>query len=217
MTLLLLRGVLGFWADPVRIDEEFRKAWLPYFCRSGQRETNLEEFAHEVEGWLPVLLYRGLLVDCLLMWFIVKGLVLVAWTAGVGGNLRCCPLLGLMVLHVFCLVLRILGFGPRGCLMLDIEVDFHGRLRVLRSMFIPGALQGIEASSLGGVSMRKLRAAIFWVVWSRRQPFASVGAVLSWTVRRFVILLIVLSGLGFVCFEGTWLVVLGRFLGFIGC
>ena len=32
-----------------------------------------------------------------------------------------------------------------------------------------------------------------------------------------MILPIVLSGLGFVCFEGTWLIVLGRFLGFIGC
>ena len=31
-------------ADPARIDEEFRKAWLPYFCRSGQRDTSLEEF-----------------------------------------------------------------------------------------------------------------------------------------------------------------------------
>ena len=28
----------------LRIDEEFRKAWLPYFCRSGQRETSLDEF-----------------------------------------------------------------------------------------------------------------------------------------------------------------------------
>ena len=39
----------------MRIDEEFRKAWLPYFCRSGRRETNLEEFAHDVGSWLPVL------------------------------------------------------------------------------------------------------------------------------------------------------------------
>ena len=45
----------GFLADPARIDEEFRKAWLPYFCRSGQREASLDEFAQEVEGWLPVL------------------------------------------------------------------------------------------------------------------------------------------------------------------
>ena len=42
-------------ADPARIDEEFRKAWLPYFCRSGQRETSLEEFSFEVDVWLPLL------------------------------------------------------------------------------------------------------------------------------------------------------------------
>ena len=42
-------------ADPLRIDEEFQKAWFPCFCRSGRRETNLEEFAHEVGGWLPFL------------------------------------------------------------------------------------------------------------------------------------------------------------------
>ena len=48
-------GVSGVLADPARIDEEFRKAWLPYFCRSGQREASLEEFAPGVDGWLPVL------------------------------------------------------------------------------------------------------------------------------------------------------------------
>ena len=45
----------GVLSDPSRIDEEFRKAWLPYFCRSGQRDTSLEEFSFEVEGWLPLL------------------------------------------------------------------------------------------------------------------------------------------------------------------
>ena len=42
-------------ASPDRIDEEFRKAWLPYFCRSGQREASLEESNEEVVGWLPLL------------------------------------------------------------------------------------------------------------------------------------------------------------------
>ena len=42
-------------ADPAKIDEEFRKVWLPNFCRSGQRDTSLEEFDREVEGWLPLL------------------------------------------------------------------------------------------------------------------------------------------------------------------
>ena len=45
----------GVLSDPDRIDAEFRKAWLPYFCRSGQRETSLDEFSFEVDGWLPVL------------------------------------------------------------------------------------------------------------------------------------------------------------------
>ena len=51
----LTPGGSGVLADPSRIDEEFRKAWLPYFCRSGQRETSLEEFSFEVDGWLPLL------------------------------------------------------------------------------------------------------------------------------------------------------------------
>ena len=45
----------GVLADPARIDEEFRKAWLPYFCRSGQMDTSLEEFSRVVDGWLPLL------------------------------------------------------------------------------------------------------------------------------------------------------------------
>ena len=46
----------GVLADPAKIDEEFSKAWLPYFCRSGQRDTSLEDFALEVDGWLPLVL-----------------------------------------------------------------------------------------------------------------------------------------------------------------
>ena len=41
------------------------------------------------------------------------------------------------------------------------------------------ALHGIEASLLASDSLRKLRSAICKVVWSRRQTFANVGAVLS--------------------------------------
>ena len=50
---VLTPGGSGVLADPLRIDEEFQKAWFPnFFCRG---KTNLEEFAHEVGGWLPVL------------------------------------------------------------------------------------------------------------------------------------------------------------------
>ena len=40
-------------------------------------------------------------------------------------------------------------------------------------------VHGIEASVLASDSLRKLRSSICSVVWSRRQPMASVGAVLS--------------------------------------
>ena len=40
----------GVLSDLARIGEEFRKVWLPYFCRSGQRETSLDEFNEEVDG-----------------------------------------------------------------------------------------------------------------------------------------------------------------------
>ena len=46
-------------------------------------------------------------------------------------------------------------------------------------MYLPAALHGIEASLLASDSLRKLRSSIHKVVWSRRQPFASVGAFLS--------------------------------------
>ena len=63
-------------------------------------------------------------------------------------------------------------------LVFALPLDFYGRLRVVRSMFIPGALHGIEASSLG-TDLRKLWTAIVWVVWSRCQSLANPGAVLS--------------------------------------
>ena len=55
----LAPGGSGVLADLARIDEEFRKAWFPNFCCSGQRDTTLEEFNEEVDEWLPVLLEAG--------------------------------------------------------------------------------------------------------------------------------------------------------------
>ena len=66
-------------------------------------------------------------------------------------------------------------------LVLDfcLPLDFHGRLLVVRTLCIPGALHGIEASLQAISSLRKLRSSILWVVWTRRQPLANVGAVLG--------------------------------------
>ena len=60
-----------------------------------------------------------------------------------------------------------------------LPLDFHGRLRIIGTMFIPGALHGIAASFHADTNLRKLRTAIFRAVWSGRQPLANAGAVLS--------------------------------------
>ena len=69
--------------------------------------------------------------------------------------------------------------SSRLVLIFALPLDFHGRVRVVRSMYLPAALHGIEASLLASGSLRKLRSSIHKVVWSRRQPLASVAAVLS--------------------------------------
>ena len=64
-------------------------------------------------------------------------------------------------------------------LIFALPLDFHGRIRVVRSMHLLAALHGIEASLLASDGLRKLRSSICRLLWSRRQPMASVGAVLS--------------------------------------
>ena len=63
-------------------------------------------------------------------------------------------------------------------LIFVLPLDFHGRIRVVRSMYLPAALHGVEASQFASDSLRKLRSSNCSVVWSRRQPVANVGAVL---------------------------------------
>ena len=77
------------------------------------------------------------------------------------------------------LVARVSLVISRLVLIFGLPLDFHGRIRLVRSMNLPAALHGIEASLLASDSLRKLRSSICSVVWSRRQPLASVGAVLS--------------------------------------
>ena len=50
---------------------------------------------------------------------------------------------------------------------------------MVRSMYLPAALHGVEASLLALDSLRKLCLSVCRVVWLRRQPLASVSAVLS--------------------------------------
>ena len=79
----------------------------------------------------------------------------------------------------FTLATRVRLVFARLVVIFALPWGFRVRLRVVRSMFIPGALRGIEASLLAEAGLRKLRAAIVRVVWSRRQSLANPGAVLS--------------------------------------
>ena len=65
----LTSGGSGVLSDPARIDEEFRKAWLP-----------LEEFDFEIEEWLPLLpevhlprLTGQMLADVVQRWSVTAG------------------------------------------------------------------------------------------------------------------------------------------------
>ena len=83
-----------------------------------------------------------------------------------------CPRFG----EVSCRVRLVIS---RLVLIFPLPLDFHGRVGVVRSMYLPAALHGIEASFLASDSLRRLRSSIHKVVWSRRQPLAGIGAVLS--------------------------------------
>ena len=51
-------------------------------------------------------------------------------------------------------------------LMFALPLDFHGRVRVARSMYLPAALHGIEPSLLASDSLRQLRSSIHSLVSS---------------------------------------------------
>ena len=95
-------------------------------------------------------------------------------------------------------------------------VFFHGRIRVVRSMFIPGALHGIEASFLADTRLRKLRTAMGLYGPADSLLSKLVQYLVCLMARRVAILLFALSGSGFVCFVGTWRIDLGMFTGCIG-
>ena len=77
------------------------------------------------------------------------------------------------------LAVRVRLVISRLVLIFILPLDFHGRVRVVRSMYLPAALHGIESSLLASDSLRKLRCSISREVCSQREPMASVGAVLS--------------------------------------
>ena len=87
---------------------------------------------------------------------------------------------------------------------------------MVRPMYLPAALHGIEASLIASGSLRKLRSFMLGVVWSRRQLLANVGAVLSLQTGPLVAtLLSVLFGSGLGYCVGIFLFGLRRLVGSI--
>ena len=52
--------------------------------------------------------------------------------------------------------------------MSALPLDYRGKLRVLRTMFIPAALHGVDASRLSQSNLLKLRAAFVRDCWSSK-------------------------------------------------
>ena len=60
-----------------------------------------------------------------------------------------------------------------------LPLDFGGRLRILRTMHLPAALHGVEASLVSVSGLRKLRTAFSQAAMSGGLRLANPGAILS--------------------------------------
>ena len=74
---------------------------------------------------------------------------------------------------------RVLGLLAAVLVVMALPLDFVGKLRILRTKFLPGALHAIEGSRISFALLQRLRSAFVSAAWSRKMPLAHVGAVLS--------------------------------------
>ena len=77
------------------------------------------------------------------------------------------------------LVGRVLGLLAAFLVVMALPLDFAGKLRVLRTKFLPGALHAIEASRIAFSLPQRPRTAFVSAVWSKKMPLAHIGAILS--------------------------------------
>ena len=98
----LTPGGSGFLVDPDKIDEQLRKACLPFFCRGAKGNADLEAFrmiAEESTPHLDVVDTLTLLVICSVTVCKRKSQLLLFWMAGAGGSLKPFQLFGLTSLQ----------------------------------------------------------------------------------------------------------------------
>ena len=74
---------------------------------------------------------------------------------------------------------RIDGVVCRTPVVLALPLDFGGRLRVLRTMFILAALHGAEASCVSDRSLCRFRSTFVRGAWSGRLALANPDAILN--------------------------------------
>ena len=74
---------------------------------------------------------------------------------------------------------RVVGLLAAVLVVMALPLDFAGKLRVLRTKFLPGALHAVEGARISSLLLHRLRSAFVSAVWSRKMPLAHVGAVLS--------------------------------------
>ena len=81
--------------EPHLIDAEFRKAWMPYFCRSGHPEVSAEQFLDFIGHFCLrriTWIFLGLRVGTCRRLLVPKKLLLVGWMGGLGMRLKLSPL-----------------------------------------------------------------------------------------------------------------------------
>ena len=74
---------------------------------------------------------------------------------------------------------RVSGLLGAVLVVMALPLGFPGKLRILRTKFLPSSLHAIEASSIPFTLLHKLRTAFVSAVWSEKMPLAHVGAVLT--------------------------------------
>ena len=107
---------------------------------------------------------------------------------------------------------RVLGLLTAVLVVMALPLGFVGKLRVLRTKFLPGALHAIEGSRISFALLQRL---LFLLVGLRKCLWLMlVRFCPCWMGLLVVILGSTLSGAGFGFLGGTWLIVLWRLLGF---
>ena len=111
-------GGSGILVEPHAIDEQFRRAWMPFFCRGDRGHADLDAFLGQLQKTLLRCLMKSnsllLLGTCCMGLSRLKSLLLGAWMVGAGENSRLSQLLGLISWHRFSPSLRKRGFGRMG-------------------------------------------------------------------------------------------------------